>query len=498
MKTLLDRFLNQAEQHPNRLALIEKSGATTYGELLKRVNEMAFWLRDRGVKPGDHVALILDNNTDYVAAYYGAWFIGAVPIALNTALKEDDWQHLIKHCEAVLLVTHSQFLKPTKALAANHVILVDQLEQNESRWQEQSVESASAHQSELSQLATIIYTSGTTGHPKGVMLSHRNLVANVDAIIDYLKLSYQDKTLCVLPFFYSYGNSVLHTHLACGASLVLENSFVYPVKVLENMVAERVTGFSGVPTTFLLLNNRTSLGDFDLSSLRYVTQAGGAMAPEEADNFLKHVPNAEFCVMYGQTEASARLTYLPPAKREAKRGSVGIPVSGVTIKIFDEQDVEVSAGQQGQICARGDNIMQGYWRDVEETENVLRNGWLHTGDIGYKDEDGFIYIVGRNREMIKSGAHRIAPQEIEEKIALLNGVLEVAVFGMPDSLLGQAIWAAIIPQQGETLLKKDVMKHCRDILALYKMPKEVIFMDAFPKTASGKVKKHELLAQLKR
>ena len=202
-------------------------------------------------------------------------------------------------------------------------------------------------------LAAIIYTSGTTGHPKGVMLSHTNLYENTRSIIDYLGIGPDDRVMNILPFYYSYGNSVLHTHMAAGGSIVLEDSLLFPHLVLERMVMEKVTGFSGVPATYSLLLNRTKLSEYDLSSLRYMTQAGGAMAPVNIRRIREAIPHAAFFVMYGQTEASARLSYLPPEKLDTKTGSVGIAIPGVELGVFDQDGQPVAPGIVGEICARG-------------------------------------------------------------------------------------------------------------------------------------------------
>jgi len=221
------------------------------------------------------------------------------------------------------------------------------------------------------QTAAIIYTSGTTGRPKGVTLSHGNLAANVRSILQYLNLGPTDRVLNVLPFYYSYGNSVLHTHLAVGGTLILENNLLYPHNVLTTLARERATGFSGVPSTFAILLSRASLENHDLSSLRYMTQAGGAMAPALIERLRRAVPHIRFFVMYGQTEATARLAWLPPEMLDAKPGSIGIAIPGVRLELRDEQGRPVPTGETGEIWASGDNIMQGYWRDPEQTRKVI-------------------------------------------------------------------------------------------------------------------------------
>jgi acyl-CoA synthetase (AMP-forming)/AMP-acid ligase II len=274
--------------------------------------------------------------------------------------------------------------------------------------------------------------------------------------------------------------------------LVLENNLLFPHKVVQRIADESASGFSGVPSTFALLLGRVKLGDYDLSSLRYLTQAGGPMAPALTEKLIGEIPHADLFVMYGQTEATARLSYLPPSDLSRKRGSVGIPIPGVEIEIRDKEGRPVDVGVAGEICARGENIMQGYWRDQEKTSSVVKNGWLYTGDLAHFDEDGYIYIEGRSSDMIKAGANRISPKEIEEIILELSEIQEVAVIGVPDDLLGEVIKAFIVVAKGKVLDKKQVQLHCKNNLASYKIPKYIEFIDELPKTASGKVKKYQL------
>jgi acyl-CoA synthetase (AMP-forming)/AMP-acid ligase II len=341
------------------------------------------------------------------------------------------------------------------------------------------------------ELACIIYTSGTTGRPKGVMLSHGNLAANTEGIISYLGLKPSDRGLCVLPFHFSYGNSVLHTHLLAGAELILEDSFAYPHLTVQRLQDERVTGFAGVPSTFALMLGRCNLRDFNLGALRYLTQAGGAMARPLIERLRTELPQVQLYVMYGQTEATARLTYLPPAQLTDKLGSVGVAVPGVEIDVqLDGRSL--APGEVGEICARGPSIMQGYWNDATATHEVLRDGWLRTGDLGHRDDDGFLFIDGRSVDMIKVGAFRVSPQEIEEVIAAVPGVEEVCAAAMPDELLGQAVKAVIVRREGSDLDERAVKAHCRQNLAAYKVPKMVEFVSVMPRTASGKIQRFKL------
>lgn len=485
MHTLVDQFLHTASSCENNTAIIQGEHETSYRQLKAKVLSAAHFLSTRNVQPGDRVCLLMENSADYVALYYAIWVKGAIAVALNTGLMQEDIENLCKHCGGKILVHDAKH-----SFNSENISVFNSCEIAETNL---SLEIQTLPK--LEDTASIIYTSGTTGHPKGVTLTHRNLASNTDSIIQYLKLTAADRVMCILPFFYSYGNSLLHTHLSTGASLVLENSFMYPQKVLEKMQETQVTGFSGVPSTFTMLLDRSKLRETQIPSLRYVTQAGGGMSASDIEHFTSAWHNVDFIVMYGQTEASARLTYLPANMLTKKMGSAGKAIPDVEIIVRDEQGNRCPAGTQGEITAQGPNIMQGYWNDQAETEKAIQQGWLYTGDLGYQDEDGYVYIIGRNKEMIKTGAHRIAPREIEEKIRELPGVQEVAVAGIPDRILGQVIKAYIVrnTESPNSLEPREIMRHCKEKLASYKIPKKIEFVSALPKTASGKVQKHLLM-----
>ncbi len=471
---------------------------------------------------------------EYVAACYGTWWAGGVVVGLNTALKAEEVAHMFRHSGARCLLVdpdHEELAavrsqlreatilevrlgdgfgvaaESTDGLAEADVIgaaeasgdAVDAAEASEEAVGAPEVSREAVDSSgevfagPPEDLAAIVYTSGTTGLPKGVMISHGNLAENTDAICDYLGIGQDDRAMCVLPFTYSYGASVLHTHLYRGASLVLENSLMYPHRVLERMAEEEVTSLAGVPATFYLLLKRTDLEQYNLSSLRYVTQAGGAMDGARIARFRAAVPHADFVVMYGQTEATARLTYLPPEELDRRSGSVGRPLRGVEVQVRGEDGEVVPHGTVGEVCARGPSTMLGYWADPEGTSAVLRDGWLHTADLGFVDDEGYLYLRGRTRGMIKSGAYRIAPAEIEEVIRDIPGVDEVAVIDVEDELLGEVVKACVVSRSGEDRILRQRIQHaCRERLARFKVPKVVQFYDALPRTGSGKVCKHLL------
>ncbi|MES9990812.1 MAG: class I adenylate-forming enzyme family protein [Candidatus Thiodiazotropha sp.] len=499
--SLVDRFKQSAATRADSLAITDNTHSVTYRELSELVDKVCGYLISSGLQKGDRVAMVVANSAEYAGIFYGIWAAGGVTVALNTQAKAKDIINWVNHSDARwLFIDHGHpEHKAIAELDANFTLVhvgggkTDQVK-DQTTWQEVLECETPASKIELQQsdLASIIYTSGTTGHPKGVTLSHGNLDTNIDSILAYLQLTAKDSILNVLPFYYSYGNSILHTHLTIGASLILENSLLYPHHVMQKMAAEAVSGFSGVPSTFALLLSRVNIEDYDLSKLRYITQAGGAMAPALADRLTTALPDTELFIMYGQTEASARLTYLPPSMLQKKRGSIGIAIPNTTIEVRNKAGELAPVGETGEICAHGDNVMQGYWKDKEKTDQVLKDGWLYTGDLAHTDADGYLYIDGRSSDMIKSGANRISPKEIEEVIQEIEDVQEVAVIGSPDELLGEVIKAYVVPKKESDLKQMAIQRHCKENLAIYKIPKFIEFIEELPKTASGKIQKFML------
>jgi long-chain acyl-CoA synthetase len=492
------RLQETVRQHPGAEALVHGSARINYRALWTQVLGVSAFFRREGLAPQARVALLLENSIEYVIAYYGVLAAGGAVVALNTAAKATDLGNWLSHSATSWLILDSTHPEAGAVMdwcrGRLRVIVLDGAADGALSWREITRTSPAADVAPVREgdLAAIIYTSGTTGNPKGVMLNHANLACNVESILAYLHLTASDRVLNVLPFYYSYGNSVLHTHLAVGGCVVIEDNLVYPHRVLQRMSAERATGFSGVPSTFALLLSRVRFEDYDLASLRYLTQAGGPMPPANIQRLLKALPHVRLFVMYGQTEATARLSYLPPERLHDKLGSIGVAIPGVVLEVRGDSGETLGPGAVGEIWARGGNIMSGYWNDPEATRQVLADGWLRTGDLAYRDAEGYFYIQGRKSDMIKSGAHRIHPQEIEELIAELHDVAEVAVIGVDDEILGQVVKAYIVPKPGATLDVMHVKAHCHKRLATYKIPKYVELVSELPKTTSGKIRKHLL------
>lgn len=494
MSTVPARVAEVVSRQPDTVAIQANGRSVTYAQFWDEARAFAAALRARGIAPGDRVAILLPNGVESASAVYGAWLAGAIAVPLNVQAKSREFIAWLRHCEARHVVHEASHADAREAL--------DALGDGVTAWSigpglplvaADGPREVVAHAVEPGATAIILYTSGTTGAPKGVELTHANLFANAEAVLAYLQLGPQDSVLSVLAFYYAYGASVLHTHLMAGARLVLAQNLLFPHLLMETVAHERITGFSGVPSTFALLLERVRLQDHDLSSLRYLTQAGGAMAPVLTERLRAAIPHARLFVMYGQTEATSRLTWLPPERLDEKLGSVGIPVQGVELRVLREDGSEAAAGETGDVHVRGANVMRGYWRDPAATAQVLQDGWLRTGDMGHQDADGFLWLAGRRSDMIKTGAHRVHPLDVEEALLEMPGILEAAVVGIDDDVLGQVIRAYVVapalPPDGAQRVKA----HCRDRLAVYKIPRDIVFVPALPRTASGKVRRAALL-----
>lgn len=500
MQTLVSQVAAVAERFPDAHAIEENRSVVKYGELQRRIARLGAFLRAANVSPGDRVVLQLENSSDYVVALYACWAAGLVAVPINANASAREARKVLQHAEARALIAEARSAALGEADGAGMTVLrVVREDGRDGRCWIDDIEVGRDGPAActLGDHALILYTSGTTGDPKGVLLSHGNLAANTAAIVGYLGLTSADSALVTLPFHYSYGNSVLQSHLAAGACIVLPASAAYPQAIVNALRERPVTGLPGVPSTFQILLERTNWST-DVPALRYVTQAGGAMGRQLTRRLLDNLrPETRLFVMYGQTEASARLTYLPPERLADKLGSVGRPISGIEIRVVDDGGRPLPPGEKGEVVARGGSVMLGYWRNEAATKAALVDGWLHTGDVGYLDEDGFLFLEGRRSDMIKTGAHRVNPEEIEEVVAELDGVREVAACGVPDDVLGQVVHLFVV---GDAQVVDDqaIMRHCRRELAMHKLPRRVHRRASLPRTASGKIKRQQLVAELQR
>jgi acyl-CoA synthetase (AMP-forming)/AMP-acid ligase II len=426
---------------------------------------------------------------------------GAAAVPLSVDLKADALREALAGVRPAALISSARLERLVREVAPGLLEKVPILISNPSlSWQPRSVTAfedvvnggAAADaglQIEETGLASIVYTSGSTGRPKGVMLSHKNIVSNTLSIVQCLRLAESDIQMAVLPFSYVMGKSLLNTHVAVGGTVVINNKFAYPACVVEQMVAERVTGFSGVPSTYAYLLNRSPLLQYRhrLETLRYCSQAGGHMARPLKERLLETLPpHTLLYIMYGATEAAARLAYVEPERLRSKMESIGRPIPGVTIRVLDPQGRELPAGQPGELVADGPNIMLGYWMDPEATATVLDRNGYHTGDLGYADADGYLYVSGRKDDLLKVGGHRVNPREIEDVLMASGLLVEVAVVALDDEMHGQRLVALAVPVDG-AVTQKEVLARGLARLPRSRLPGELRLVRCLPKHASGKV-----------
>ena len=506
-----DLLTRSAQRRPESLLVVDGGHPATYGAIDERASRVASVLADQGIRRGDRVGLIADNSRDYLDAYFGILRAGGIVVSLSTALDAGSHGSLLKDCGARGLICGPRQGRTMTSLAelpGLEFILGPVPEAGGHRAGPPpcrlvdvtaATSAAGARPPDVriadSDRAAIVYTSGSTGRPRGAVLRHANIVANTRSIVTYLELTAEDRVFVVLPFHYVYGMSLLNTHVAVGGRLVIENRFLYPQNALDHLEREEATGLAGVPSTFAILLNKSNLAARSLPSLRYVTQAGGAMAPELTRRLIAALPGKRIFIMYGATEAAARLSYLDPAELPRKLGSIGKAIPDVELRVLRDDGTEAGVGETGEIVARGPNIMEGYWNDPGETAEVLDARGYHTGDLGRRDDEGFLYVVGRKREMIKSGAHRISPKEIEEVLVEHPAVDEAAVIGRPDEILGEAIVAFVtLRPAAEEVASDSMLDWCRRRLPPYKVPERIRVLSEFPRNASGKIDKPGLSA----
>ena len=411
---MIHHFLTlRAQTHPDTPALWFGDEWYSYSALYEEAHKVAAYLVAHNLRPGSCVALLMENSADYVIFYFGVLLAGGVVVGLNPAFSPQEVRQLIDDCGAqAVIVGKKQMRQLEKAgLQGSSVEIVlkevDALHFDvavEDDWQQAKIyeQHQSLHRRIDLDLAEIVYTSGSTGRPKGVMLSHLNIVTNMRSIAAYLQLNERDRAMVILPFYYIYGKSLLLTHFLVGGSVVIDNRFMFPNKVIETMAKTGVTNFSGVPSTYAILLSRSNIREVALPKLRMVTQAGGAMAVAIQQQVAEVFAPGKLWVMYGATEAAPRLSYLHPDYLHSKSGSIGQAVDNVELHIVDDEGRSLPAGENGEIVARGSNLMLGYWKDETGTKQVLKNGFYHTGDLGYRDQDGFIFIVGRKNDIRQS------------------------------------------------------------------------------------------------
>ncbi len=497
-----------ARDHPDKTALVHGGRCACYEDLHTLSNRFANTLLRAGLEKGDRVIIVMENSIEQVAAYYGVLKAGLVCVEIHDRSTAAEASYCVENSGARACIAGKSQAARLADIDVEVMVspgdVVGRPGRQEIAFSDVMLTPEDMPRTAVDEndTACIVYTSGSTGRPKGVMLSHANICSNTESIVDYLGLTPEDRVMAVLPFHYVYGKSLLNTHVCVGASVVINNRFAFPNAVIKEMVEIGVTGFAGVPSTFAILMNRSIFPRTPVPTLRYVTQAGGAMAPALTKRLVERLGTTQLFVMYGATEATARLTYVPPERLvRDKMGSIGIPIPGVSVSIRDDEGNELGAGVVGNICAQGPNIMQGYWGDDEETARVLRPWGLVTGDLGYKDADGYIYLTGRKKDMLKIGGERVSPKEIEDAIVASGMVHEAAVIGQPDEVLSEVARAYVVPLDESAFDLDALRRFVAEQISPHKNPRSWVVRKTLPKRPSGKIDKealrHETLHDLR-
>ena len=496
-------------KNPNAIAVVSKTDRHSYSDLDARCQSFAKALAAAGTKPGDRIGIYLPKQIETLVSMLGANLFGAVFVIINPALKAEQVGYIVNHCNIKILISHEQRINAlTQDIVGNLACLVNIDGMTGLPWERfiKGDEATShSHKSENNtlvppaDLACIIYTSGSTGQPKGVMISNDNLVAGARSVGKYLSLTANDKLLAVLPLSFDYGLNQVTSSLFVGATVVLLD-YLLPQDILRTCEKEGITGLAAVPPLWLKLS-RLNWPKKVKENLRYITTSGGVMPEAVIRALVKELPKSEVFLMYGLTEAF-RSTYLAPDKVLKKPGSIGQAIPEARVLIVDKDGYPVAPTKQGELVHLGPHVSLGYWNDPKKTAKRFRRlpnfdeVAVFSGDSAYCDEDGDIFFVSRDDEMIKSSGYRISPYEIESVIGRYEGVDEVLACGVPDETLGQAIYVAL-SAKGEFALS-GLTNYLKKTLPQYQHPKSIYIWDELPKNANGKIDRSSIIKTIRR
>jgi long-chain acyl-CoA synthetase len=487
-----------ANETPDKPALYFSDEVVTFAELDRMSNKYANVLSEFGVGPGDRVCIFCPNRLEFLYSYFGLIKVGAMMVSLSVMLKADEAKYIIDDARARMLITTEYLypvIEPIKGdlPTIEHILYLDDNPPPGVKSVLPLVEKASdefhSPQFGSDSVACIIYTSGTTGRPKGAMLTHSNLLHNYESANILLKTTSEDVLLVPgLPLFHLLAQICVMAALYGGVPSVLMEFFV-PQMVLENIARYRANSFSGVPTMFAMLLNDPEIDNYDLSSLRICFCSSAPLSLSLLRRFEERT-GAIITEGYGLTEATALVTS-NPIDAQRKAGSVGVPIR-CEVRVVDENDNDAPVGQVGEIIIRGKNVMKGYYNNPKATAEAMKNGWLHTGDMGKYDSDGYLYVVDRKKDLIITGGFNIYPAEVENVIFKHPAVAMATVIGVPDEIKGEIAKAYIVLKEGQKVTAKEIIDFCRERIAVYKAPRAVEFRETLPTTPTGKILKRAL------
>jgi long-chain acyl-CoA synthetase len=474
----------------------------TYFEFDLAVNRARSLLVRHGIGKGDVVSLLMPNSVEYIIAYFACWKLGALAGPVNSLLKENEIAFVLNNSETGAILVHSEFQERIEKIrhdlpSLRAVITFDDEAQATLEFEERGESRRDVRAPSIAKDddAIIIYTSGTTGKPKGCLLTHGNIIANARQISEWLNFNEQDRLLTIMPLFHMNAVSVTTmSALYAGGSTVISPKFSASQfwKIISDY---RVTSFGSVATMLSMLLSKYPEGvpqGLTTDQLRFA-MCGSAPVPAEVMKKFEETFNCPVVEGYGLSESTCRSTFNPPDQRR-RPGSCGLPI-GNEMKVFDDDDHEVADRQLGEIVLRGENILKGYYKNPEATSVAFRNGWFHTGDIGYRDEDGYFFIVDRKSDMIIRGGENIYPREIDEVLYQHPAVAAAATIGIPDKLYGEEVAAFVVPKDGSEVTEADLISYCTERLADYKCPKSIRIVKDIPKGPTGKLLKRELASR---
>jgi long-chain acyl-CoA synthetase len=487
-----DSVARVAATRPDHVAIRFEGKSLTYGVLHACANALADALHQHGVVRGDRVAIYLPNHPSFALAYLAILRAGAIAVSINAIFKSDEVKYIVNDSGAKILFTAAELVANVPLAECPELADVVCCEGSApgteplEAWLARGSAAFARREMARDDPAAILYSSGTTGFPKGVTLSHSNIVSNTRTAAKYSAYRPSDRLACFLPLFHVFAqNYIMNGAFEAGATVVLFRRFA-PEPVLAAIQAERVTMFFGVPTIFIALLNH---GAPDLGAVRYEFSAAATMPQEVSRRWTERYGRPVY-EGYGLTECSPFAAYNHLTKH--KFGSVGTAVDDFEIAILDADDRPVPSGQWGEICIRGPGVMLGYWGKPEDTARALRAGWLHSGDIGTMDPEGYVFIVDRVKDMINVSGFKVWPAEVENALYRHPAVREIAVYGVPHAEKGEAVYAAVVSKDGATVTPEEIVAYCREKLAAYKTPAHVDIVAELPKSATGKILKRVL------
>ena len=501
MYTLADLPRKGTVRHGSRTAVVFEGTSLTYDQLNRRVNQAAHALADLGLRPGERLTILSDNTARYLETYLAAAKLGTSVTPLNTRLSDPELDYIVTDSEAVAIVAGDGYeARATRLLSSVPALRVGVSLDNDLEGftgYEEALAHAPDHEPDPEHgpseddLAVLMYTGGTTGAPKGVMLSHRNVMTAAITTAITLELTKDDSTCFVLPIFHVSWWPILSLLLVGGKVVINRTPDLN--QILRLIQDEQCTHMNSVPTIYAWLTDNAPVDSYNLSSLRTLTYAGSPMAVEVLKRTIT-VFGPIFAQGYGATEtAGGPITMLEAADHhldgEDSRllASAGKAAICAEIKVVDDSDETLEPGRIGEVCVRGKHIMMGYWKNPELTEKALKGGWYHTGDLGYLDERGYLFLTDRKSDMIISGGENVYPNEVENAVYTHPAVLECSVIAAPDERWGEIVHAVVVARAGVQVGPEEIIDHCRQTLASYKCPKRVTFLDSLPKTAIGKI-----------